>query len=122
MIKKKDMILIAALLILALAGLLIVQILQRQSGALVTVTIGGEVYGTYSLSESQTFEVDNESGYNRIVIKDGFVRMEEADCPDQYCVKHAEIHYNHETIICLPHELVVEISGGEDSEVDVVTQ
>lgn len=122
MIKKRDLILIGVLLSVAVAGLIAVQLLQRQSGALVTVTVGKEIYGTYSLNKSQTIEVRDEMGYNRIVIKDGYVHMEEADCPDQYCVKHAKIHYSHETIICLPHELVVEISGGEDMDVDIVTQ
>lgn len=122
MLKKKDMILIGALLCVAVAGLLIVQLMQRQSGALVTVTVAGNTYGTYSLDSSQVIEVEDEMGYNLIVIEDGYVRMEEADCPDQYCVKHAKIHYSHETIICLPHELVVEISGGENMDVDIVTQ
>lgn len=122
MLKKKDMILIGALLCVAVAGLLIVQLMQRQSGALVTVTVAGNTYGTYSLDSSQVIEVEDEMGYNLIVIEDGYVCMEEADCPDQYCVKHAKIHYSHETIICLPHELVVEISGGENIDVDIVTQ
>lgn len=122
MLKKKDMILIGVLLCIAIAGLIIVQVMQRQSGALVTVTVDGEVYGTYGLDDSQTIEVKDGDGFNRIVIEDGFVWMEAADCPDQYCVKHAKIHYSHETIVCLPHELVVEISGGEELDVDVVTQ
>ncbi len=122
MLKKKDMILICALLCVAVAGIIIVQLMQRQSGAMVTVTVGGKTYGTYSLNIPQIIEVEDDMGYNRIVIEDGYVYMEEADCPDQYCVKHAKIHYSHETIICLPHELVVEISGGENMDVDVVTQ
>ena len=122
MFKKKDMILIILLLSVAVAGLLVVQILQQQDSAQVTVTVGGEVYGVYSLQHPQMIEVEDEMGYNRIIIEDGYVRMEEADCPDQYCVKHARIHYNHETIVCLPHELVVEIDDGEDMGVDIVTQ
>jgi hypothetical protein len=122
MIKKKDLILIGILLCVAVVGLVIVRKLQSQDGATVTVTVGGETYGTYPLDKDTTVEMDSEAGYNRMIIEDGYVRMEEADCPDQYCVKHAKIHYNHETIVCLPHELVVEISGGENSEIDVVTQ
>lgn len=122
MIRKKDIMMIAVLLILALAGLGIVQYMQRDAGATVTVTVDGKIYGTYALNTSQTIEFDEDTGYNRIVIQDGHVQMEEADCPDQYCVQHAPIHYNHETIICLPHKLVVEISGGEASDVDITAQ
>jgi hypothetical protein len=106
----------------AVVGLVIVQKLQSEAGATVTVTMGGETYGTYPLDKNTTVEMESDAGYNRMIIEDGYVRMEEADCPDQYCVKHAKIHYNHETIVCLPHELVIEISGGDNSEVDVVTQ
>lgn len=120
--KKKDLILIGVLLVIALAGLVIVHFMQNQSGALVTITIGGDTYGTYSLNQPQTIEVADADGYNKIIIEDGFVHMEEADCPDQYCVKHTPIHYNRETIICLPHELVVEISGGETADIDIISQ
>mgnify|MGYP002574392278 CR=1 FL=1 len=58
----------------------------------------------------------------REVIENGSVHMEDADCPDQYCVQHAAIRSSHETIICLPHELVVEITGGDVSDVDIITQ
>ncbi len=120
--KKKDLILIAVLLCVSLAGLGIIRLLQTGEGAYVTVTVGGEVYGTYELDCSQVIEVDDDLGYNRIVIDDGYVYMESADCPDLYCVKHARIHNSHESIICLPHELVVEITGGGTADVDAVAQ
>ena len=46
--KKKDyFILIAAVLLLLPIGLGATQFLQHQTGASVTTTIGGEIYGTY---------------------------------------------------------------------------
>ena len=39
--------------------------------------------------------------------------MLEADCPDQYCVEHAAIDKVNETIVCLPHKVVLEITEGE---------
>ena len=44
--------------------------------------------------------------------------MKEADCPDKYCVKQGKIKNVGETIVCLPHKVVVEIektSKGTDS-------
>ena len=111
--KKKDFILIGVLLVIALIGLGVTQFLQHQTG---------EIYGTYPLDQSRTIEINDAKGYNKVVIENGSVHMADADCPDQYCVQHAAIHAGHETIICLPHELVVEITGGEVSDVDVVTQ
>ena len=120
--KKKDFILIGVLLVIAVIGLGVTQLLQRETGASVTITVGGKVYGTYSLNQSREIEISDDKGYNKVVIENGTVHMEDADCPDQYCVQHAAIRSSHETIICLPHELVVEITGGEVSDVDVVTQ
>ena len=114
--KKKDFILIGVLLVIALVGLAVTRLLQHQSGASVTI------YGTYPLNQSREIEISDDKGYNKVVIENGSVHMEDADCPDQYCVQHAAIHSSHETIICLPHELVVEITGGEVSNVDVITQ
>ena len=120
--KKKDFILIGVLLVIALIGLGVTQFLQHQTGASVTITIGGEIYGTYPLDQSRTIEINDAKGYNKVVIENGSVHMADANCPDQYCVQHTAIPAGHETIICLPHELVVEITGGEVSDVDVVTQ
>lgn len=121
MFKKKDLILIAVILLIAGLGLIAVRYFQRDTGAVMTAYIDGEEYDSYSLDEDQVVEI-NEWGYNRFVIKDGYVYMEEADCPDQYCVKHAKIHLKNETIICLPHYLVLEITEGEVGDVDIVTQ
>jgi hypothetical protein len=39
--------------------------------------------------------------------------MKDADCPDKLCEKTGKISKNGETIVCLPHRVVVEIQGGE---------
>ena len=44
-----------------------------------------------------------------IEIKDGEVSVKEADCPDKICVNHKKISNVGESIICLPHKLVIEI-------------
>ena len=68
------------------------------------------------VTESYTIPLDG----NVILVEPGSIRMQSADCPDQICVDHALIHYNNETIVCLPHKLVVEVQGGESSGVDAV--
>ena len=39
--------------------------------------------------------------------------MEEADCPDRLCVRQGAVSRVGESIICLPHELVVTVEGEE---------
>lgn len=52
-----------------------------------------------------------DGAYNLISVIDGKVTMEAADCRDQICVNHKPIMSERESIICLPHKLVIEIEG-----------
>ena len=54
-----------------------------------------------------------QGGSNTVVIENGTVYMKDADCPDKLCEKTGKISKNGETIVCLPHRVVVEIQGGE---------
>jgi hypothetical protein len=48
--------------------------------------------------------------------------MTEADCPDKLCVQEKAVSKNGETIVCLPHRVVVEITSEEENEIDGVTR
>jgi hypothetical protein len=48
--------------------------------------------------------------------------MASSDCHNQVCVEHAPISHSGESIICLPHKLVVTIKGGKEAEVDAIVQ
>ena len=111
--KKGDILLICIVLCLGIGGLLFINIMKDQPGGTLTVTIDGKIYGEYDLNEDQEVVLQTDSFYNRFKIEDGKVTMIEADCPDQYCVKHAAIDKVDETIICLPHKVVLEITEGK---------
>lgn len=113
---KKDYILIMLIVIPAAASALVTAAVQRGAEAAVRVTIDGTVYGEYSLSEEQVITIDRPSGYNQIVIENGTAYMGEADCPDRYCMDYRPISKGNETIICLPHRLVVEVVGESDGQ------
>ena len=112
--KKKDIILIIVVLIVA--GIAFgVKYLLSNNGGEATITVEGKVYGTYSLDKDQTINVDN---HNTVVIKDGVVHMESDDCPDKLCVKQGEISYNGEKIVCLPNKTIVEIKSNKEADYD----
>ena len=117
--KQTDSILAAG--IITDAALILVFQLVRDDGGQneVAVTVDGEEFGSYSLAEDQTIDID---GTNRLVIEDGTARMEWADCPDQVCVNHRAVSRNGESIICLPNVVVVSVRGGEEAELDGVVQ
>ena len=57
--------------------------------------------------------IPDEGVFNLFSVTDGVVQMEAADCRDQICVRHRAVSAVGESIICLPHKLVVEITTGE---------
>ena len=64
--------------------------------------------------------VDARDGrYNKVVVMNGEVKIEEANCPDRLCVKSGAIRVSGQTIVCLPHRVVVRLTGTGDSQSDV---
>ena len=74
-------------------------------------------------ADSRRYEHKIHSGDNQlnIIQIDGeTVKMVEASCPDQICVRSfPSISTDGEQIICLPYKVVVTIEGGERSEGDL---
>ncbi|MBQ9935125.1 MAG: NusG domain II-containing protein [Lachnospiraceae bacterium] len=108
LIKKSDVILLAFIILIAIFALIYIMS-TRKSGARVKISYDGDVVETFELSEDREHQVTTEKGKNVIMIKNGNVDVIEADCPDKICVKHTNIKNAGETIICLPHKLVIEI-------------
>ena len=116
MFRKKDFMLITMIIVIAVVSSLLAAPAQRDAGATVRITIDGVLYGEYSLSGEQSISRDEELGYTRIEIEDGSVYMAGADCPDKYCMDYKPIAKGGEMIICLPHKLVVEVTGIRDTQ------
>lgn len=121
--RKRDL-LVLILIASAIAVTALCFYLRKDAeGGEAVVTIDGEEYGRYSLSEDQEIPIliDGEQT-NLLMIEDGKADMVEADCPDQICVNHRAVSKEHETIVCLPNKVVVEIEGGEEADLDAVAE
>ena len=120
---KNDIILVAVILLIAAAGLLTVN-LTRQEGSMVVVKIDGNETERYSLYEDRTVEIitgENDEFSNTLVIEDGKAYISQADCPDKICQEHRAVSYSGETIVCLPHKIVIEITADSSTpELDAV--
>ncbi len=84
----------------------------------VVVYYKNSVYGTYDLETNQVITITTELGFNEIDINNGTVHIADADCKDKYCVKDKPIEYNNQTIVCLPHQVIVKVENNEESEID----
>lgn len=119
---RNDIILIFGIVLLA-GGFWLWQNFGRSTGTpVLRIYQSGNLAGEYDLSVEQTIPVtDDDGGYNLILIQDGAARMSDANCPDQLCMKQRFISANGESIICLPHKLVLQIYAKEEGTVDAVT-
>ena len=119
---RNDVILVTVILVIAVTVLLFINATKVQ-GNRVVVKINGVEAQSYALSENTEFEIKtgkNNENSNIVVIENGKVRVTEADCPDGICKEYRPISYVGETIICLPHKVVIEIVGDNtDMELDI---
>jgi hypothetical protein len=96
-------------------------------GQLKTEKKGAEIYvdqKLYKVIESiedpqvKSITVKTEKGWNKICYAGGEIWVEEADCKNQVCVKHAKASFVGGSIICAPHKLVIRVVGSSQSAAD----
>ena len=115
---RNDVILIVFVLVIAAIGLIYL-FNFRAVGNTVKVTVDGDIFGVYMLSENATIDIEtgkNDEHLNRLIIKDGKAYIETATCPDGICVDHRPISRDGESIICLPNKVVVSIITQNNSD------
>ena len=117
--KKKEAVFIGALLVISVALCIFVYAVPHGTHGSIQITVDGKLYGTYSLAEDQVIQIGDT---NVCEIKDGEVKMTEADCPDKLCVHQKAISKTNETIVCLPNKVVVQVIGAGESELDSIAR
>lgn len=144
---KADIGFLFGILALAFLGLLFLQ-QHREKGSYMEVSYDGTVLGKISISgqeeayylladgtmqklvkekdmewTAQIAQIEEENqteNYNIFMCKSGEVRMIKSNCPDLLCVHHYPVKTAGENIICLPHKVVIAITGEKGSELDGV--
>jgi len=115
---KKTGFWIAVLAVILACSLLPVFLLRGGgAGGTARILLDGEELRTIDLmsAATETFAVEGEDGYRNVVeVEKGRIRVSEANCPDQVCVRQGWISDSATPIVCLPHGLVIEITGTQD--------
>ncbi len=119
---RNDIILISALLlVVSVIGACIFFI--RGDGDCVEVRVDGELYGRYPLDRELRLEIHSGADgqqLNVLVIKDGEAHVESATCPDGICSEHRAVKREGESIVCLPHKVVITVCTVGDDAPDVI--
>jgi hypothetical protein len=121
--KKADMILIAAVLLLAVPAAL-VWILPLGGGAGQTAVV---VWGNGTPARIPLSGPDGDYAYGEheqivIRVEDGRARFAASDCPDQLCVRSGWLSAPGRVAACLPNRCVLRIEGkdGAEPNVDII--
>lgn len=119
--RLNDYILIIILILFGL-GLLVVQSVSGNNGNTVVIMRNGEFLQRLSLSDdlcdTDALYIESDGGYNILEIKNGRAYITEADCPDGLCMNQKAIDRHGESLICLPHKLVITVEGENASDID----
>ena len=119
---KNDIILILSLILtLSIVGLCFM--FFRADGNTVTVTVDGKHFGTYSLNQNTSVEIrTGESGENLnvLIIENGRAYVSSATCPDGICASHKPIFREGESIVCLPHRVVITADSVDLNQPDII--
>lgn len=118
---KNDIILAVIVVVIAATGLFLLNVFKTE-GAFAIIKIDGKETERYPLSVNTEVVIETgEDGRNTLVIEDNKAFIKDANCPDKICEGHSKISFKGETIVCLPHKVVIEIvAENSENELDVV--
>ncbi|MBP1744583.1 MAG: hypothetical protein H6Q58_1561 [Firmicutes bacterium] len=116
--KKGDKIaaiVIALIVVISSIGVLVFMNMSGSSHHIAEIKQDGKVIRTIDLDQvesSEEIRIAYEDEYNIIRVEKGRIRIIDSDCPDKLCVKTGWITEPGQSVICLPHKLIIKIQGG----------
>lgn len=120
--KKWDVIIIVLLLVGSFTPEIILgtKLKKNYNITYAEITIGGKLYKRVALTghkEEETIEVDTKWGNNIVFVKDEQIAMIDADCSDKLCLEQGYISKPGESIVCLPHRVMIQVIGENDDDI-----
>ncbi len=118
---KFDLILV--ILVLFFSGFLIFRttlyrVRQSAQAAKAVIYQDSHILESVDLHKDSLFSILN--GKMQIKVKDGKIRVTQADCPQHLCVTMGWIRYNGQSIVCVPNKILIEIKSAGPQLVDAV--
>ncbi|MCL2495907.1 MAG: NusG domain II-containing protein [Clostridiales bacterium] len=124
-LKKADIAVISAVLLAALIGLALMTWREHgdTAGLYANIYVDGALTQTIALSAGeQRIRLENSAGYNLLLISPQGIMMLEANCHNQDCVHSGIKSRSGSVIACLPHRLLVRLSGAKDGALDAISK
>lgn len=106
--------LVATPLALALAG--------SGTGSGVAILEGPEGSTTVELATDGVYAVRGAEGIVTVEVREGAVRVKDAECPDGTCVRTGWVSRPGAAITCLPNGVTVRVGGERDDALDATVR
>lgn len=120
MLKTRTWIIVLTAAAILLAAATCHTLSAKRAGSVVLVLQDGVVLREIDLSrvaEAYAFTVDApDGGYNVVSVEPGRIRVADADCPDQVCVRQGWLSDQATPVVCAPHRLVIALKGTPDAD------
>lgn len=129
MIKRWDIIIVCLLVLVSFLPLGVFSYVQAERSAdsdarVAVISVDSKKVRQVVLSgntKTEEFTIRSDDGdMNAIEVKRDRIRIKSANCPDQVCVLTGFISKPGETIVCLPHRLVIEIQSEDSSPEPII--
>lgn len=133
MMKPGDIVLLLLLVVLSFLPVIIFSYNNASSDAVYNtaeISVDGEVIHQIELIDDDGREVyvyTDDHGHENTIVREGtVVTISEASCPDQLCVRQGDANRVGDTLVCLPHRLLVQVTNDspdvdQDLEIDITT-
>lgn len=116
MIKKADVFVAAAVIVISLTGYFFTGFAAFGENKKVIIESEGKVFAEYPMTKEITVDV---KGHNKVEITPEYVRVIYADCPDEIDIRQGKISSPGSVIVCVPNKMTVRITG--ETEIDTVS-
>lgn len=121
--KKFDVVIIISFIIISIISAVwfMVSSNKQSQNKYAEIYVEGTLYKRIKLTKDMqetTFTIKTNLGTNVVNISDGKIRMLDSNCHDKVCVRSGFIDKIGETIVCLPHKIVIEIKGEGKRQTD----
>lgn len=115
---KHDVILGSVFLAIALVCGLFFYMQTRKEANQVKIWQKDKVIKVLDLNQDQRYLVSGEDGFfNEVIIEQGQVWIGKTNCPNKDCVHQGKISSVGTQLVCLPHQVIVEIDNVKEEGV-----
>ncbi|HTO92853.1 MAG TPA: Gx transporter family protein [Bacteroidota bacterium] len=112
---------VIAVVVLSAAAVLSFEAFPESRGATVLVEVAGRTVEKLDIREERTVTVRGAKGDLKIEVRDGRVRVADADCPNRICIRTGWRSSGGDVIVCVPNRTIVRILGSDPNVVGGIT-